>query len=300
MPLPNFFIIGAAKAGTTGLYHTLKQHPQIYMSPVKEPRYFILKDGIPDYCGPGDQKILRNSILTYEEYTRLFEDARHETALGEATVGYLAYSSKAAPSIKQYVPHARLIAILRQPADRAYSHYLMHFATGREILSFPQALAVEEERQSNNWAKGWRYKGNGYYHRLLQPFYHLFPSGQIRIYLYDDWKAKPAQMLQDLLRYLGVDESFTPAVIQRNTSWLPRSRAVQALLSGSNPLKIWLKRWLPPQLWRGVSKQIFRYNQKRPPRIDPEIRRQLTAEYRDDLLALQDLIQRDLSDWLKG
>lgn len=300
MPLPNFLIIGAAKAGTTGLYYTLKQHPQIYLSPVKEPRYFFLKDGIPDYCGPGDQQVLQNSVHTEEDYKRLFDSARDEHALGEASVGYLAYSSLSAPNIKQSLPHARLIAILRQPADRAYSHYLMHFSSGRETLSFSEALAVEEERRKKKWARGWCYRGNGFYHRLLQPFYENFPGEQIRIYLYDEWKANPAVVLRDIFRYLGVDENFEPAVISRNTTWLPRSRAVQALFNNSFSIKTWLKRWFPPQLWQDIAIRIYRYNRKRPPRIDPEIRCQLTAEYREDILALQDLIQRDLSHWLNG
>ena len=143
MPMPNFLVIGAAKSGTTALYHTLKQHPQIFMSPVKEPHFFAFEGERPVYCGPGDRELFNPRVVfRLEDYVRLFDGLRAQTAVGEASVQYLMRSDAAAARIRQHIPRAKLIAILRQPADRAYSHYIMLRSQGLERLSFTQALAA--------------------------------------------------------------------------------------------------------------------------------------------------------------
>lgn len=112
--------------------------------------------------------------------------------------------------IRLYVPHARLIAVLRHPVDRAYSSYLMMVQLGREHLFFAQALDAEEECQQMNWSCGWRYRANGFYYCLLQPYLERFPREQIRIYLYDDWDMKPLKVLLDIFRFLQVGDTFVP------------------------------------------------------------------------------------------
>ena len=150
--MPNFIVIGASKAGTTSLYEYLKQHPQIYMSPMKELRFFAIEGEKVDFCGPWDRiEIERYSIKTLEDYKNQFQGVTDEIAIGEASPWYL-YSEKAPKSIKSYIPDAKLIAILRDPVDRAYSHFSMHVMNGREPLAdFTQALQEEEERILNNY-----------------------------------------------------------------------------------------------------------------------------------------------------
>src|SRR3712207_3472590 len=111
MTLPNFFILGAAKAGTTALYHYLKQHPQVYMSPIKETNFFALMGEPVDFCGPGDRDYIgRFSITDLEGYHGQFRDAAGAAAVGDASPLYL-YSPKAPWRIREFVPDARLIAI---------------------------------------------------------------------------------------------------------------------------------------------------------------------------------------------
>ena len=134
MAMPNFLIIGAAKSGTTALYHSLKQHPQIYMSPVKEPRFFAFEGETPRFCGPGDDRFVRKFVTNFEDYLRLFEAVTDQIAIGEASTVYLTMSETSSRRIRHHLPHAKLIAVLRHPADRAYSQYQVRFSSGLEKL----------------------------------------------------------------------------------------------------------------------------------------------------------------------
>lgn len=145
--VPNFFIVGAAKSGTTSLYHYLKQHPEIYMSPVKEPKYFLASINKFPHNGPGDIEVDKKIIRTWDEYLKLFSNASVEKCIGEASCGYLYYCELVAPSIKRISPEAKIIIVLRNPVERAFSAYCYLFREGRETLSFEEALKIEEERK---------------------------------------------------------------------------------------------------------------------------------------------------------
>ncbi len=297
MPLPNFLIIGAAKAGTTGLYHTLKQHPQIFMSPVKEPRFFSMEGKADDFRGQGDSSLTAGMTTCFEDYQHLFDGVGDQPAIGEASTWYLMQSDTAAPCIRKFVPDARLIVILRQPAERAYSHYMMYVSLGHERLSFRRALQAEPERARMHWAPGWQYKANGFYFHLLQPYLRKFPRQQMRIYLYEDWKANPTWMLEDMFDYLGIPK-IDLDILKKNVTWHPRSTLLQHILASKNPLKLWLKQNMLASLRHRLSAALWKLNKGTPPQIDPAIHRKLTSEYRDDILNLQDLIGRDLTHWL--
>lgn len=298
MTMPNFFVIGAAKAGTSAMYHVLKQHPQIYMSPIKEPRFFAFEGDSLRFCGPGDDWLMRQVVTTLDNYVELFEGVTDETAVGEASPVYLTLSDKVSQRIQHYVPHARLIAILRHPADRAYSAYLNWVAMGHEQLSFAQALAAEQERKDKNWAYYWQYRERGLYASLLQPYLKRFERGQMRFYLYEDWNDRPQEVLRDIFRFLQVDESFFPNLVRHNVTWMPRNRAVKLWLEEPSWLKTLLKPLLPQRWRRKLFFRLRKLNQVEPPPLDAGLRRELTECYRDDILKLQDIIGRDLSHWL--
>jgi Sulfotransferase family len=170
--MPNFLIIGAAKSGTTSLYHYLNQHPQIYMSPEKEPEFFALEGRKLDFDGPDGKEVInrriqRNRPTNIEEYRALFEGVSGETAIGEASPWYL-YSVQAPSRISYYIPGVKLIAVLRNPVERAYSLFLYLRLRGQEPLSdFSQALQAEEVRKRDNWEWWWYYKDVGFYHAQL-------------------------------------------------------------------------------------------------------------------------------------
>ena len=298
MTMPNFLIIGAGKSGTTSLYHYLKQHPEVYMSPVKEPNFFAFEGEKMNFRAPQDQKGINcTSVTDIDAYRALFRGVTSEKAIGEASHWYL-YSPKAPGRIRRHVPEARLIAVLRDPVERAYSQFLHFIRDGEERLTdFSQALQEEEARIRNNWAFG-RYASRGFYHAQLKRYFDAFDRSQIKIYLYEDLSADPTGVLRDTFRFLGVDEAFVPEMsVRPNVSGVPNNRALHALLTRPQRIKTVLKPYLPPRLLRFASDLRDRNLAK--PQLAPEVRRQMVEMYREDTLKLQDLIDRDLSTWLE-
>ena len=295
--MPNFLVIGAAKAGTSSLYHYLKQHPQIYMSPEKEPRFFALEGEKLDFGGPA-QGINQGSVTSLEAYCQLFQGVTNEQAIGEASTLYLS-SLKAPQRIKHYLPKAKLIAVLRDPAERAFSSYMHLVRDGYETLSFAEALDEEASRLQEKWQPLWYYQQRGFYYKQLERYYKLFEPEQIKIYLYEDLAADSTAVVQDIARFLGVDANFTPELTRENVSGVPKSRWLQHLFTQDNPLKSTLKPLFPQQLRRGITENVKKQNLGAKPSLSSETRQELIAVYREDILKLQELIERDLSTWLK-
>ena len=298
--MPSFLVIGAAKSGTTSLYHYLNQHPDVFMSPVKEPNFFALEGERPSFRAPGaDERINRWSVTDPDEYRKLYAGASGESALGEASPVYL-YSEKAVGRIGHHVPDAKLIAILRDPAERAYSGFLHLLLNGRETVEdFGEALALEERRKRENWDWIWHYKSMGFYHEQLSRYCQAFAPEQIKIYLYEDLEGDPAGVVRDAYAFLGVDASFVPKPPARyNATGIPRSRRLNDLLRKDNPLKAAIKPLLPKKFRRKLLMNMQNKILVKPPFPERE-RRGLVEEYREDVLGLQALIGRDLSGWLK-
>jgi hypothetical protein len=193
-----------------------------------------------------------------------------------------------------------LIALLRQPADRAYSAFLFLRQLGFEPLGdFQKALDAEPERGKAGYLHG-HYRGNGFYYANLRPFFNLFPGKQIRVYLYEDWRDSPADVLADIFRFLGVKEAAIPEAGQRvNVTAPPRNFRIQRLLVKPNRLKKAIRAALPETLRRFLLTQAIRLNRAPRPQLDPRLRRRLTEDYREDILSLQELLGRDLSHWLR-
>src|SRR5215210_1748036 len=153
--LPNFLVIGAGKSGTTSLYHYLRQHPDVYMSPVKEPLFFAAEGGRIRFPGPDGRMISRaanpGAVTRMKDYRALFAGVSGKKAVGEASPQYL-YTPEAPLRIKHYVPEAKLIAVLRNPVERAYSAFLHRTRLGREPLAdFSEALRQEDSRMREGW-----------------------------------------------------------------------------------------------------------------------------------------------------
>jgi hypothetical protein len=296
MTLPNFLVIGAAKAGTTALHAYLSQHPDIYMSERKEIRFFPFENQKPTFCGPGDY--MDDSVTNIDDYRAFFKAAADYPARGEASPLYL-YYARAAESIRVHIPDVKMIAILRHPADRAYSHYVMLKRDGFEHLSFAEALAAEDQRVADNWSHRWHFRRRGFYAAQLQLYFGLFKREQLRIYLYEDFTNDTLGVLQDIFRFLDVDDTFIPdTTVHHNESRIPRSPALQAFLAESRTSKNLLKPVLPFELRQRIKGHLNSRNLRKP-RLSRKLRRHLIEGYREDIIQLQEMLQRDLSHWLK-
>lgn len=297
MTLPTFCIIGAAKAGTTSLYEYLNQHPQIYMSPVKEPRFFGRIGEPPDYRGPSDEAT--NQILITEEadYRALFANVNDShLAYGEASPWYL-YMERAAAQLYEWVPNIKLIAILRNPVDRAYSNFVQQRSSRAEPLAdFEAALAAENLRIQDNWRPFWHYQALGFYDRQLSRYWEYFSRSQLRVYLYEDLRNSPNWLLRDIFEFLEVDPNVAIDYSkQYNVTYYPPNALLHSLLKDANPCKSVIKNLLPGSAVQTIKDKLYRSSK---PTFPPTLRRQLTLAYREDILRLQDRIGRDLSTWL--
>jgi len=297
MALPNFLIIGAAKAGTTSLYHYLNQHPQIFMSPVKEPYFFSFVGETPNFQGPGAESVVNEAITDIEKYKKLFENSISEIAIGESSASYL-YIPKTAKFIHRYIPNIKMIAILRNPIDRAYSHFSMFVSEGREHISnFEKAILEEKKRLEMNWGWSWQYTSVGLYYNQLKRFYNIFNKNQILIILYEDFRNNTIDIVRDIFAYLNVDEKFNPTLsVKYNVTLLPKNRSIHSFVKGDSKTKKIIKA-VTPNNWRGRIYKSLNYGP--PNKLSIETRRRLRPLFQEDIIKLQDLIGRDLTRWLQ-
>ena len=296
---PTFLILGAMKAGTTALYTQLGTHPEVFMSPVKEPNYFAFAGQDLNFQAPIDRRpdgINHTSITDWDAYRALYDAADPDQARGEASHTSL-YWPDAANNVKRRVPDARLIAILRNPVERAYSEYLHFRRDGDEPLdSFAAALDAEEERIRNGWAMG-RYVDRGRYDEQLARYLERFDREQIRIVLHEDLLQSPETVLRSLCSHIGVDPTVELQGDRRvNKSGVPEHPWVHAVLTGLQPVREALGPLIPDRVvdWANALKN--RNLEK--PAMRPATRRRLIDRYRPHVRALEDLLDRDLSHWL--
>ena len=295
--LPSFLVIGAYKSGTTALYRYFEQHPDIYMSPIKETNFFALEGTIPNYRGPGDAKAPTNylSITHIDGYKAQFEAISTETAIGEASPMYL-YAPQAAERIHHYIPEARLIVILRQPAARAFSNFLHLVRDGREkTRDFTRAWDLEQQRINAHWAPIWHIRQHGFYHQQLKRYFDLFDPAQIKVVLHEDLVKHPQETMASLFHYVGVDSKFQVDFSRKpNQSGIPKYRLLRSL---ARRLLIMPLKATGNRACIELAKSIATYFLYKP-KLSPQQRQKITEEYRDDILQLQSLIGRDLNHWL--
>jgi len=293
--LPNFLVVGAAKSGTTSLFHYLNQHQEIFIPKKKECRFF---SNMPKGSqGPGDKRLDPTIVTDLDEYCALFESAGNKRAIGDVSPDYLYYCRKSIPNVKRTLSDPKIIILLRNPVERAYSQYLHFVRDGREKLSFAEALEQEKKRKQNNWEWAWRYSEVGMYYEQVKAFMDNFKN--VRIYLFDDLKNDTLTLVQDVYRYLEIDATFIPTVkTKHNISGVPKNELWHEFLT-SPPRSIsrLVNVLLPQKFIKKVEQNLKNRNLKNPV-MEPEIRKRLQKLYHDDIILLQKLLQIDLSHWL--
>jgi hypothetical protein len=193
-----------------------------------------------------------------------------------------------------------MIAMLRHPAERAFSAFGHMVRDGREETSnFRAALAREQVRIRDNWEPLWHYKSMGFYGAQLSRYFEIFNRNQIRVYIYDDFVARPLEIMQDIFGFIGVDPTFAPEMSAKyNVSEMPRSRQLHEMMTGKSLVRSTLRRLIPAHQRSRTRSFIMESNVQRL-RLSPAIRRELTDDYRHDIRLLEQLLKRDLSCWFK-
>lgn len=300
---PDFLIIGAGKSGTTSLHHYLQQHPDIFMSEVKEPNFFALKDEAPVDTQDDKQQFFHYpwAVRDPARYRALFSEAKPHQRKGESSTMYL-YRPEALPNIKEYVPEVKLVAIFRQPAERLYSRYL-HLAREDRL---PTPYFEDVTDTGSLWWQRNDLVPEGFYYRHLARFFEAFPSENIKVFLYEHLQHDATTLIRELYHFLEVDPDFTPQLGTRyNQSGFIKNRFYDTLVGQRSVLKNSVASVLPgvyqmarksPDMQRILNK--LRAQNLHKPTMSEATWHYLTHEvYREDIEQLQTLLKIDLSHW---
>jgi len=290
--LPNFIVIGAAKAGTTALYWYLAEHPAVFMSRVKETNFFAF--GLDDQGKLlyGDPEVHRFPVKSLSEYEQLFADAGGAVAIGEASPIYLE-SPQSAARIRGLIPAARIICTLRHPVDRAYSDYLMYLRRrGRRFDPARDLTATAVwARPDSRWMQISRY------HEQVSRYFDAFSRDQIHVFLFDDLRRSALDVMQSLYRFLDVDPAYVPDLDMRHAiGGMPASRLLEGFLT-SKAIVSAVQPWIPKSAANWIRRLRSR-NMRQAPPLPSELRQELTGHFADDIAKTSDLIGRSLKHWL--
>ena len=284
---PDFFVVGAAKSGTSSLYNYLTQHPGVFMPRVKEPHFFYNEPS------PGSPVLQEKDLAGYLE---LFGGVPHRVRAGEASTSYL-YLPNAAREIKRIRGDAKILAVLRNPVDRAYSQYWNQVRDGRETLGFVAALEAEEERKRENWWYGFMYAGTGLYAEQISRYVEAFGRANVQVHLFEDLREDAAEVCRKTFSFLGLDpDCGIEATKVHNRSGPMRSKLLSDLLNAES-IKATAGKVLPSAWKHGVGEWLRNVNRKPVPEMDPKTRARLSEFFKEDVGRLEVLIGRDLGRW---
>ena len=292
--MPNLFLIGAAKAGTTALYNYLAQHPQVFSSRGKEPMFFSRDE----YYARG--------LDWYENV--YFDGAENYPVRVEATPHYLYWSEKVAPRIKEVYGErpVKFIVSFRDPVSRAYSWYWNMVREGREDLDFEEALRVEECRLKQNRNELYQlgsmvygYAAGSRYASLLQPYLELFPPENFFFVLQDDLKSRVNETCANIFDFLGIETSIQISTSNSNPAAMPRIRLLHKTLRQRSLFKEFIKAFIPMRARRSLKSKMMQVNLKETPYVplDPQLAHQLRLSYRPEIEWLEKITSKELSSW---
>ena len=301
MALPDFLVAGVPKAGTTALHAALSRHPGLYLSEIKEPKFFLTDGPPPTRGGPGDVITYREHVWQRDKYEALFGAAPPGVPRGEATPLYL-YDRDAMRRIRDQIPAAKLIVIIRDPVERAHSNWTHLWSAGLEpIGDFVRACAQEPRRIEAGWASFWHYTGLGKYGEQLQHAYTLFPREQVLVIRYRLLADEPASTLDRICAFLGVETGLISEIPRENVTAHPeRTLSHHAVAIGMRASDS-IGRLLPGTTGSTMTGRIERFlqrgNRQRQP-LDWQQREALLPTFRQDIQLLEEVLKEDFSDWL--
>ena len=295
----DFIVIGAPKCGTTSLHNYLLKHPSIHLPKNKELHFFAYKDKLPKYNGTGDMESahIKYAITNNLEYFEQFSKEKN-IMNGEIAPHYL-HLENSAKNIFEHNPKMKIIAILRDPVERAFSNYRHNVKMNRETETFAKALQLEDKRIENGWGPAWRYKTVGLYHKHLSKYFTYFDKNSILIIDYKDFSKKPNIILNKIFHFLqvekiSIDTSTKYNVTEKKYNWLEK------FLKGNNSLKRIARSTFPKRNRKWIKRKLNQLNQKSTSdNIPLNEQKKLRLEFQEDILALEHLLDKDFSYWRK-
>ncbi len=287
MTLPNFVIAGAMKGGTTSIFEYLGQHPQVFTSPIKETRYFTYNPDDPVHVAKGYRNF---PVRTMADYKAQFVGVTDEVAIGEATPNYL-ISPHAPVRMKESIPDVRLIFSLRHPVNRLYSIYLMGVTRGS--VSGDVYVDLKPGGELATFHK---------YSPYFKHWLNYFDPSQMKLVLFEDFKANSLGIMQSIFRYLEIDEQFLPDTTRRyNVGGVPKNKLSGSFARGLRQVRNTqvfrtLKPYLPESI-RSWNSTLRGAALRKADPLPEDLALELITFYKDDVLELQDLLEIDLGAW---
>jgi hypothetical protein len=300
--MPDFLVIGAPKAGTTALHAALAQHPGLYMSAIKEPKFFLSDGPPPTKGGPGDALTYREHVWRRPDYEALFDPAPAGALRGESTPLYL-YDRAAISRIHDTLPGARLIVIVRDPVERAHSNWTHLWSAGLEpIGDFVRACGEEERRIAAGWASFWHYIGLGRYGEQLEYLFTLFPREQVLVIRYRLLVDEPAQTLDRICGFLGVQTGVLTEIPRHNVTSHPESTLSHSAVALAQRAATGVGTLIPgltaATLTGPLERFLQRHARERQP-LDWDQRQELLPRFETDIKLLEDILGESFADWSK-
>ncbi len=284
------------------MHSALSAHPRLHMASVKEPKFFMCDGRRPrGQKGPGDAHSVQEWICRFDDYAALFADAPPDSLCGESTPFYL-YDRGAQLRIADAIPDAKLVVIVRDPVDRAYSNWMHAWSDGLEpIGDFMAACAAEDARIANGWAPFWHYRHLGLYGEQLEHLYRLFPEAQVHVLRYKELVDTPLEALNAITAFLGVEQDLLDIVPPENSRRFVVPSARNRVLASAIRTGAAAGALMPPKVWRTVSVPLVRTLQRGGtdrPKLAVEDRRALVRFFADDIGRLERLTGRSYNSWL--
>lgn len=293
---PDFLVIGAARSGTTALTSFLGEHPEVAVATPKEPHFLAFPGGAPHFTGPGDDDLVNRVAVRDEQAWRDLFRGRPERRRGEGSVTTLAHPGAAIPAIERFcAPGCRLVVMLRDPVDRAFSSWLYLRSRGYDAGTFEECLAAEQERTAAGWSHMWQLARLSRYAEQLRPFAAAF-GDRLLVVVQEEFAADPRGQFRRVLEFLEVDpDADIDPSRPVNAGGLPRSTT---LTSAMNVLRRSpaLRRLVTTAVPQRQRERIRSANLDRTT-VEPATRAALAAALRDDVRELEDLLGRRLGAW---
>lgn len=301
MALPDFLVAGVPKAGTTALHVALSRHPGLCMSPIKEPKFFLTDGPPPAKGGPGDALTYREHVWQRDKYEALFDGTPPGALCGESTPLYL-YDRVALRRIRELIPGARLIVVLRDPVERAHSNWTHLWSAGLEpVGDFVRACGEEERRIAAGWASFWHYTGLGMYGQQLDYAFSVFPREAIFVLRYRKLVDEPAATMDRICAFLGVAPGILTEIPRENVTAHPEHTLAHSVASLGMRAGNAAGRLLPGNAASGAIHRLEQFlqrgNRERQP-LDWEQRQALLPKFEDDIKLLEKVLSEDFGDWL--
>ncbi|MBZ0183577.1 MAG: sulfotransferase [Melioribacteraceae bacterium] len=303
---PNFLLVGAAKSGSSSLYQYLKQHPQIFLPIFKEPLFLIRE--VINNLNPADVAIKNENLVhrlpkTFEEYKGIFNDADDtHLAIGECSATYLYYYDTAIPNIQHYIGDPKILILLRNPIEKAFSQYKHLLKLGAVKESFEESLGLEEFRIRSNYSAMYHITKQSLYYNQVKAYFNNF--SQVKVVLSDNLMKTPDATLVEIFKFLEIDVNFKVNFEKKyNRSLiLPKNYWLHALFFKNSRLS-----WLINGISNLVSverkkriKTLYLKLNNRKPELDEKVKSKLIDSFEPDIKKLQSLLNVDLSRWVQN